>query len=71
MKKVVFKIIGMDCAACSLTIDGDLEDQDGVKAAKTSYAKSQTEVTFDPEKVTEAEMLQIIKKAGYSAKLDG
>lgn len=68
MKKVVFKIIGMDCAACSLTIDGDLEDREGIKAAKTSYAKAQTEVTYDPEKVTEAEMLQIIKKAGYTAK---
>lgn len=69
MKKVTFEIIGMDCAACAITIDGDLEDRQGVKTAKTNYAKSQTEVTFDPEKVSESEMLQIIKKAGYTAKL--
>jgi copper chaperone CopZ len=69
MKKVIFKIAEMDCAACAISIDGDLEEKEGIKTAKTNYAKSQTEVTFDPEKVTEAEMLQIIKKAGYTAKL--
>ncbi len=68
MKKIVFKIIGMDCAACTINIDGDLEDQEGVHSAKTSYAKAQTEVEFDPQKVTEYEILQIIKKAGYTAK---
>lgn len=69
MKKVIFKIIGMDCAACAISIDGDLEEKEGITKAKTNYAKSQTEVEFDPEKVTESEMLQIIKKAGYTAKL--
>jgi copper chaperone CopZ len=69
MKKVTFIIIGMDCAACAISIDGDLEEQEGITKAKTNYAKSQTEVTFDPKKVTESDMLHIIKKAGYSAKL--
>ena len=68
MKKVVFKIIGMDCVACSLTIDGDLEDHKGIQSAKTSYAKAQTEVEFDPEKVTEKEIIAVIKKAGYTVK---
>lgn len=68
MKKVVFKIVGMDCVACTLTIDGDLEEQEGIMSAKTSYAKSQTEVQFDPKKVTEKEIIQVIKKAGYTAK---
>ena len=68
MKKLILKIIGMDCVACSLTIDGDLEDQKGVTSAKTSYAKSQTEVEFDPTKISETEILGIIKKAGYTAK---
>lgn len=68
MKKTVFKIIGMDCAACAITIDGDLEDREGIKEAKTNYAKGQTEVTFDPKMVSESEILQIIKKTGYTAK---
>jgi len=68
MKKIIFKIIDMDCVACSLTIDGDLEDQTGIASAKTSYAKAETQVTFDPEKVTEKQILAVIKKAGYTAK---
>lgn len=67
MKKVIFKIVDMHCVACSITIDGDLEERVGVKESKTNYAKAQTEVEFDPEKVTEKEILQIIKKAGYTA----
>lgn len=69
MKKVVFKIIDMDCASCSITIDGDLEDMDGVKGANTSYAKAVTEVEFDPQKVSEKDILDTIKKAGYRAEL--
>lgn len=69
MKKITFKIIDMDCVACSLTIDGDLEDADGVKGARTSYAKAVTEVEFDPEKISEKEILKIIKQAGYTAEV--
>jgi len=51
-----------------MTIDGDLEDTGKVKSSKTNYAKAQTEVEFDPEKITEKEILGVIKKAGYTAK---
>jgi copper chaperone CopZ len=68
LTKKIFIIIGMDCVACAINIDGDLEDREGVKGAKTSYAKAQTEVTYDPEKVTEKEILSIIKQSGYTAK---
>jgi copper chaperone CopZ len=67
MKKVVFKIVDMDCVSCSISIDGDLEDSEGVKKARTSYAKSLTEVEFDPEKISEEEILKVIKQAGYTA----
>ena len=67
MKKK-FKITGMHCSSCALTIDMDLEDLDGIKKAQTSYAKAETEVEFDPEKVTDNLILQTIKKSGYTAK---
>lgn len=69
MKKIIFHIIDMNCVACAITIDGDLEDTEGVKESKTNYAKAQTEVTFDPKKVSKKEMLSIIKKSGYTAKV--
>lgn len=65
--KKKFKIDGMNCTSCALNIDGELEDTEGVQEANTNYAKSTTEVTFDPEKITEKDILLIIKKVGYTA----
>jgi Cu+-exporting ATPase len=67
MVKKVFKIIDMHCTSCAMTIDGDLEDTGHVKSSKTNYAKAQTEVEFDPAKITEEEIFEVIKKAGYTA----
>lgn len=66
MKKTVFKIGGMHCVSCSLNIDGELEEREGVKEAYTNYAKQQTEVTFDEKALTEKEIITIIKTLGYS-----
>lgn len=66
MKKVVFKIIDMRCTSCSITIDGDLEDTEGIMRAQTSYAKAVTEIAFDPAKINERKIQAIIKKTGYT-----
>lgn len=66
MKKK-FKILDMHCSSCALTIDMDLEDLEGIKSAKTSYAKAETEIEFDPEKVSDELILETIKKTGYHA----
>ncbi len=39
-KKVIFKIQGMHCTSCAMNIDGELEDTEGIKEAKTNYAKT-------------------------------
>ena len=64
---VSFKIDGMHCTSCSLTIDGELEDLEGVIDAKTSYAKSRVEIEYDKEKVGPTKLEQTIKGLGYSA----
>lgn len=61
----IFKISGMHCTACAMDIDGELEDTEGVLEANTNYAKQQTEVKFDPDKVSNDKVIEIIKKAGY------
>ena len=68
MIKKKLKIEGMHCSSCALNIDFDLEDVKGVKSAKTSYASQVTEVEFDPEKVNDQEILETVKKTGYTAK---
>lgn len=66
--EATFKIEGMHCSSCAMNIDGKLEDTEGVFEATTSYAKAQTKVVFDPEKVSPAQIKKVIKKAGYTVK---
>lgn len=67
MTKKLFKISGMHCTSCAMNIDGELEDTNGIKESNTNYAKSQTEVEFDQEKVSDKAIIEIIKKVGYQA----
>ncbi|HLD01549.1 MAG TPA: heavy-metal-associated domain-containing protein [Patescibacteria group bacterium] len=70
MKKLKFKIEGMHCTSCAMSIDGDLEDLlEGIKSACTSYAKQETEIEFEERKVKIEQIIQIIKDTGYSAKV--
>lgn len=49
-----------------MSIDWGLEDA-GAKA-KTNYAKAETEVTYDPKKLTLDQIVKIIKNVGYDSK---
>lgn len=69
MEKVKLKIIGMHCTSCAINIDGELEDTEGVQEATTNYAKSETLVIFDEEKLKEKSIIEIIKKVGYDVVL--
>lgn len=67
MTKMKFKISGMHCTSCAMNIDGELEDTQGVKSSNTNYAKSQTEVEFDEDKISDKQIIGIIQKTGYTA----
>ena len=67
MDKKKFKITGMHCSSCAITIDMDLEDLPGIKKAQTSYAKGETEVEFDPDKISLEKIIETIAKTGYTA----
>jgi len=64
-ESVTLKIDGMHCTSCSLSIDGELEDTNGVISATTSYAKSETKVIYDPKKVTVDEIKKVIESLDY------
>lgn len=64
--KLKIKISGMHCSSCAMDIDGTLEDKEGVKEAKTSYAKAECEIKFDPEKISKKEILKTISSTGYT-----
>lgn len=67
--KKKLKISGMHCTSCSMNIDFDLEDLDGIQSAKTNYAKQESEVEFDEEKVKVEVIIKTIEKTGYQAQL--
>ena len=70
MSKIIrkkLKIEGMHCVSCAMNIDFDLEDTEGIKSAKTNYAKQESEIEFDAEKIDLEVVLEQIKKTGYAA----
>jgi Cu+-exporting ATPase len=70
MSKIIrkkLKIEGMHCVSCAMNIDFDLEDMEGIKSAKTNYAKQESEIEFDAEKIDLEVVLEQIKKTGYAA----
>ena len=60
-----FKISGMHCVSCANLIDLDLEEIDGVKSSKTSYAKSETTLEYDEKKLKKSDLIASINKSGY------
>lgn len=65
MKKVTLKLNGMHCTSCSVLIDTVLEELDGVKSSRTSYAEATVEVEFDPAKIDVPQFISTIKTEGY------
>mgnify|MGYP002276706458 CR=1 FL=1 len=58
-------IQGMSCANCSQTIGEALETFDGVLEANINFATDEGSVTYDPEKISLAEIFAAIEDAGY------
>lgn len=66
-QKQLFKISGMTCANCALTIEKGLKAMPGVKSAAVNFATEKLTVETDPEVVKEEDLLAKIKDLGYGA----
>lgn len=62
------RIDGMTCGACVSRVKNALTKL-GVKDAEVSLKDKQATVTYDPEKVTSAQMIDAISRAGFKASL--
>lgn len=67
MFKKKFQIQGMHCVSCAMSVDNAIEDLPGVKSATTQYARQVSEVEYDEQQVTEAQIIAAIREAGYEA----
>lgn len=64
---VKLKTSGMHCPSCSMLIEMNVGDLEGVESVKSNYQTGETDVTFDADKVTTEKMIGEIKQAGYDA----
>jgi len=69
MKKTEISIKGMHCSSCTTMVKEALTDTNGVKDATVDLKTAKAVVSFDEKLVTEKQLIDIIKKEGYDAKL--
>jgi Cu+-exporting ATPase len=66
-QKQQYKITGMTCANCALTIEKGLQKMPGVKTVAVNFASERLTVEMDPNLVKEEALLAKIKDLGYAA----
>lgn len=66
-EKKQLKVSGMTCANCALTIEKGVGKMAGVKAANVNFASEKLNLEFDPNVVSEKEIIAKIKDLGYGA----
>ena len=61
--RVVVK--GMSCGGCEKAIERALMARDGVLKAKASHREARVRIKFDPIRIGETQLRQVIEGAGY------
>ena len=59
------KIQGFHCSGCADNLGSALNNLDGVIRARADYEVGQVEVRFDPDRVTEDEVIEQIRTSGF------
>ncbi|TET34311.1 copper-translocating P-type ATPase [Candidatus Dependentiae bacterium] len=70
-KKIEFKIVGMHCSSCEVSIKQVLEKHPGINEGSISYAGQQGTVTYDPEKIDDREIKSMVESMGYQVVMPG
>lgn len=65
MKKVVLKIDGMTCSACSSGLEKYLNKQEGVKVASVNLIMNTAVIEYDDKKIDLNQVEKYIEKAGF------
>lgn len=67
MENTSIKVGGMSCQGCVKNITGVLMALAGVASAEVSLEAGEARVTYDPQAVTRAALLDAIEDAGFDA----
>ena len=67
MKKVLLKIDGMTCSACSSGLEKYLNKQDGIKTAVVNLVLNNANIEYDEKKLTLEQVEKFVEKAGFTS----
>ncbi|MCR4314686.1 MAG: heavy metal translocating P-type ATPase [Candidatus Uhrbacteria bacterium] len=70
MSHTQFKITGMHCASCAVTIESELGKRPGVQSANVNYALSSAAVEHD-DSVSEHDLHTLVQGLGYGVQAPG
>lgn len=65
IKTATLNITGMTCASCAATVQKELNHEKRIDSASVNIVTEKAQVVFDAEKISKAEIVKIIKKAGF------
>ena len=65
MKKVLLKIDGMTCSACSTGLEKYLNKQDGIKQATVNLIMNNANIEYDDRKLNLEQVEKFVEKAGF------
>jgi len=66
---VNLKVNGMTCDGCATHLQNELEKKAGIVEKEVSFPKQTAVVTYDPDKISEAEIIKAIEETGYTAEV--
>ena len=67
MKKVLLKIDGMTCSACSSGLEKYLNKQDGINNATVNLIMNNASIEYDEKKLNIEQIEKFVEKAGFSS----
>ena len=67
-EKLQLKIGGMSCSFCVASITKAMERMDGVREASVNLAHEETLITYEPSKVTPAQLKETLLDLGYTVR---
>ena len=67
MEKIILKIDGMTCSACSNGLEKYLKKQDGIKDATVNLVMENANIEYDEKKINIDDLNRFVAKAGFKS----
>jgi Cd2+/Zn2+-exporting ATPase len=64
------RVGGMDCGGCAKTIAANLQQLAGVAEAAVNFASERLNITYNPQQVSEADIIKRVTDLGYTVEPD-